>query len=61
MIGAPFILIIILGLYIFSSIKIITEYERGVMFRLGHVLPQPKGPAIRAAMISNGPIRIRVL
>jgi regulator of protease activity HflC (stomatin/prohibitin superfamily) len=44
--GPGFILIIILGIYIFSSIKIITEYERGVIFRLGHVLPQPKGPGV---------------
>ena len=46
MIGGPFILIIIIGIYLFSSIKIITEYERGVIFRLGHVLPQPKGPGV---------------
>jgi regulator of protease activity HflC (stomatin/prohibitin superfamily) len=45
-VGGGFILIIILGIYIFSSIKIITEYERGVIFRLGHVLPQPKGPGV---------------
>ena len=41
-----FILIIIVGFYIFSSIKIITEYERAVIFRLGHLLPQPKGPGV---------------
>src|SRR5580693_9170133 len=44
--GPTFILVIILGIYLFSSIKIITEYERGVIFRLGHVLPQPKGPGV---------------
>jgi regulator of protease activity HflC (stomatin/prohibitin superfamily) len=44
--GGPFILIIILGIYILSSIKIITEYERAVIFRLGHLLPQPKGPGV---------------
>src|SRR5689334_246838 len=44
--GPTAILIIILGIYIFSSIKIITEYERGVIFRLGHVLSQPKGPGV---------------
>ncbi len=32
--------------YILSSIKILREYERGVIFRLGRVLPQPKGPGI---------------
>ena len=36
----------IVVLYIFSSIKILTEYERGVIFRLGKLLPQPKGPGI---------------
>src|ERR1041384_5968942 len=46
MISGPFILIIILGIYIFSSIKIITEYERGVIFRLGRVLPNAKGPGV---------------
>jgi len=46
MLGGPAILIIILAIYIFSSIKIITEYERGVIFRLGHVLPNPKGPGV---------------
>jgi hypothetical protein len=33
-------------LYIFSSIKILSEYERGVVFRLGRVLPLPRGPAL---------------
>jgi len=37
---------LIVALYLFSSIKILAEYERGVIFRLGRVLPQPKGPGI---------------
>jgi regulator of protease activity HflC (stomatin/prohibitin superfamily) len=36
----------IVALYLLSSIKILREYERGVIFRLGRVLPQPKGPGI---------------
>jgi regulator of protease activity HflC (stomatin/prohibitin superfamily) len=40
------ILIIIVGLYLLSSIKILAEYERGVIFRLGRLLPQPKGPGV---------------
>ncbi|HBY58959.1 MAG TPA: hypothetical protein DEH78_04010 [Solibacterales bacterium] len=36
----------ILLLYLASSIKILAEYERGVIFRLGRVLPQPKGPGL---------------
>ena len=40
------ILLLIVGLYLISSIKILAEYERGVIFRLGKLLPQPKGPGV---------------
>src|SRR5271166_6653644 len=33
-------------IYLLSSIKILREYERGVIFRLGRLLPQPKGPGV---------------
>lgn len=33
-------------LYFLSCIKILNEYERGVIFRLGRILPVPKGPGI---------------
>jgi len=36
----------VLALYLLASIKILREYERGVVFRLGRVLPQAKGPGI---------------
>jgi regulator of protease activity HflC (stomatin/prohibitin superfamily) len=36
----------ILAFYLFSSIKILNEYERAVVFRLGKLLPQPKGPGV---------------
>lgn len=42
----PFVFIIIIGLYLLSSIKILPEYERGVIFRLGRLLPEAKGPGI---------------
>ena len=32
--------------YLASSIKILNEYERGVIFRLGKLLPRPKGPGV---------------
>lgn len=32
--------------YLISSIKILNEYERGVVFRLGKLLSQPKGPGV---------------
>ncbi len=46
MLDAPTIALIILGLYLLASIKILPEYERGVIFRLGRVLKEPKGPGI---------------
>src|SRR5580658_9738979 len=47
MIGVPgLIVILVIVFYLFSSIKILREYERGVIFRLGRALPQPKGPGI---------------
>lgn len=42
----PFIAIAIGLLYIFSVINILPEYERGVIFRLGRLLPQAKGPGL---------------
>jgi regulator of protease activity HflC (stomatin/prohibitin superfamily) len=36
----------IVVLYLISSIKILNEYERGVIFRLGKLLGTPKGPGI---------------
>jgi regulator of protease activity HflC (stomatin/prohibitin superfamily) len=38
--------ILIIDIYLFSSIKILAEYERGVVFRLGRVLSQPTGPGV---------------
>src|ERR1700730_16531644 len=38
--------ILIIAIYLLSSIKILAEYERGVIFRLGRVLPHPKGPGV---------------
>src|SRR5579864_5585910 len=40
------IVVIIVVIYLLSSIKILREYERGVIFRLGRVLPKPKGPGL---------------
>jgi regulator of protease activity HflC (stomatin/prohibitin superfamily) len=40
------ILVAIVVLYLINSIKILREYERGVIFRLGRALPEPKGPGI---------------
>jgi regulator of protease activity HflC (stomatin/prohibitin superfamily) len=40
------VIVLIIVIYMLSSIKILAEYERGVIFRLGRVLPKPKGPGI---------------
>jgi regulator of protease activity HflC (stomatin/prohibitin superfamily) len=40
------IVIVVVAFYLLSSIKILNEYERGVIFRLGKLLPAPKGPGI---------------
>jgi regulator of protease activity HflC (stomatin/prohibitin superfamily) len=40
------IFIVIVGIWLLNSIKILREYERGVIFRLGRSLPQPKGPGL---------------
>jgi regulator of protease activity HflC (stomatin/prohibitin superfamily) len=42
----PIIGIAILILYLLSVINVIPEYERGVVFRLGRLLPQAKGPGL---------------
>jgi regulator of protease activity HflC (stomatin/prohibitin superfamily) len=43
---ASLIFIAIVVVYLLSSIKILREYERGVIFRLGRLLAQPKGPGV---------------
>ena len=37
---------IVIALYLLSSIKILKEYERGVIFRLGRLLPEARGPGL---------------
>jgi regulator of protease activity HflC (stomatin/prohibitin superfamily) len=38
--------LLIVAIYLLSSIKILAEYERAVIFRLGRVLAKPKGPGL---------------
>jgi regulator of protease activity HflC (stomatin/prohibitin superfamily) len=33
-------------LYAISAVKVLREYERGIVFRLGRLLPEPKGPGL---------------
>ena len=36
----------VVAVYLISCVYILREYERGVIFRLGNLLPRPKGPGI---------------
>src|SRR5947199_7363353 len=40
------VLLFLLILFLISAIKVAREYERGIIFRLGRLLPQPKGPGL---------------
>ena len=45
--GIPGLIVIaVIVIYLLNSVKILREYERGVVFRLGRALTQPKGPGI---------------
>ena len=46
MLYAPLILPLILVMFLFNCLKVLREYERGVVFRLGRVLGAPKGPGL---------------
>ena len=39
-------ILVILLVILFATVKVAREYERGVIFRLGRLLPQPKGPGL---------------
>jgi regulator of protease activity HflC (stomatin/prohibitin superfamily) len=44
---SPWLIVaVIAAFYLLTSIQILNEYERGVIFRLGKLLPLPKGPGI---------------
>jgi regulator of protease activity HflC (stomatin/prohibitin superfamily) len=40
------ILLFLIVLFLFAAIKVAREYERGIVFRLGRLLPNPKGPGL---------------
>ncbi len=59
---------IIVLIFLFAAIKIAREYERGVVFRLGRLLTEPKGPGLfilipfvdRAVMVDLRTITLNV-
>jgi regulator of protease activity HflC (stomatin/prohibitin superfamily) len=40
------VIAVIVLLFLFAAVKVAREYERGVIFRLGRLLPEPKGPGL---------------
>src|SRR6476661_2659893 len=40
------ILLFLVVLFLFAAIKVAREYERGIIFRLGRLLAEPKGPGL---------------
>ena len=40
------IVFVLIALYLLSCLRVLNEYERAVIFRLGRVLPGPKGPGL---------------
>src|SRR5438045_2922838 len=44
-IGVVIVLVLVV-LFLFAAIKVLREYERAIVFRLGRLFPKPKGPGL---------------
>jgi regulator of protease activity HflC (stomatin/prohibitin superfamily) len=44
--GGFIFIVVLVAMFLFVSVKVLNEYERGVIFRLGKLLAQPKGPGV---------------
>jgi regulator of protease activity HflC (stomatin/prohibitin superfamily) len=40
-------IVVLVFLVLLAGVKVLREYERGVIFRLGRLLPEPKGPGLQ--------------
>ncbi|HZQ66391.1 MAG TPA: slipin family protein [Gaiellaceae bacterium] len=40
------VVVVVLLLFLLAAVKVAREYERGIVFRLGRLLPEPKGPGL---------------
>src|SRR5580765_3277460 len=40
------VVVFLFVLFLLAAVKVAREYERGVIFRLGRLLPEPKGPGL---------------
>src|SRR5262245_3027042 len=38
--------VVVILIWLFNSLNVLREYERGVIFRVGRLLPEPKGPGL---------------
>jgi regulator of protease activity HflC (stomatin/prohibitin superfamily) len=45
-IAAVVAIAVLLVIFLLAAIKVAREYERGIVFRLGRLLPEPKGPGL---------------
>src|SRR5215213_7229438 len=43
---APVVLVLVVGSILYSAVKVVKEYERGVIFRLGRAQGGPRGPGL---------------
>src|SRR2546423_15662592 len=43
---AVVVVVLLVLLFLISAIRVIREYERAIVFRLGRLFPQPKGPGL---------------
>jgi regulator of protease activity HflC (stomatin/prohibitin superfamily) len=44
------VLLVFVVFWLLASVKVLNAYERGVIFRLGNLLPEPKGAGLRIVM-----------
>src|SRR3989454_10226177 len=40
------VVVVIFGIWLFNSLNVLREYERGVIFRVGRLMAEPKGPGL---------------
>jgi regulator of protease activity HflC (stomatin/prohibitin superfamily) len=40
------VVVVVVASFLYSAVKVVKEYERGVIFRLGRVQGGPKGPGL---------------
>jgi regulator of protease activity HflC (stomatin/prohibitin superfamily) len=49
------VVLFLVVLFLISAINVAREYERGIVFRLGRLFPEPKGPGLFILIQSEDP------